>query len=249
MAGYRLKVRALTSRTGDALYRRYQTRRGREALPAAELIRRNVVAGRTFADLGGMWGINGEHSFLAEQAGAARVVLVDTWASEEFERRRTDSGSSVEFVQGDVTSREVLRKVGEVDVVWCFGLLYHLPNPLDLLVALRDICTGTLVLETLTVPERSDIGNSAVYLPMLGDRDRRIWSTRRAGGARVQLGITQPFEHEKGYANNYWAMSPSCVRALLATADFRVTEWRPSLSGASRHVFVADIADRRLHLG
>ena len=72
MAGYRLKVRALTTWTGDTLYRRYQARNGREALPAAELIRRNVTAGSSFADLGGMWGINGEHSFLAEQVGAAR---------------------------------------------------------------------------------------------------------------------------------------------------------------------------------
>lgn len=36
-----------------------------------------LVPGKSFLDMGGMWGINGGMAFHAEQAGANRVVLCD----------------------------------------------------------------------------------------------------------------------------------------------------------------------------
>jgi 16S rRNA G966 N2-methylase RsmD len=57
---------------------------------------RRYAPGRSFVDIGGMWGINGRYSFEAESAGASRVVLVDidetpTSPAECHERSRSSS--------------------------------------------------------------------------------------------------------------------------------------------------------------
>lgn len=40
---------------------------------------REYVPSRSFADIGCMWGVNGEYSFVAEEAGATLVKAVDVF--------------------------------------------------------------------------------------------------------------------------------------------------------------------------
>src|SRR4051794_21275364 len=83
--------------------------------------------GRSFLDVGCMWSVDGAVSFLAEDAGATAVTGLDLMpASERFEREREQRSSAVRFVQGDLHDTDV----GRHDVVWCFGVLYHVPSPL-----------------------------------------------------------------------------------------------------------------------
>jgi hypothetical protein len=85
--------------------------------------------------------------------------------------------------------------------------------------------------------------NVAVFLPYLPADERRVSSTARSGGTRVQYGVTTEFDRGRGYSNNFWFISPSAVHSLLRTAGFGVDEWQPSPSGVSRHVFVATPTD------
>lgn len=55
---------------------------------------------------------------------------------------------------------------------------------------------------------------------------------------RSSYGLTDDYRPELTYDNNFWAMTPSCVRAPLATAGFEVEETVPSPSGPFRHLFV-----------
>jgi hypothetical protein len=201
------------------------------------------VAGGTFADIGGMWGINGEHSFWAEEAGATRVVLVDIDATEEFERKRSERDSKVEFVRAEASSPELVDEVGVVDVVWCFGLLYHHPSPFELVANLRRICGRRLILESLVIPELPGFPNMATYYPMQPPPARRHWNTAGRGGAATQLGISVDFDPGQGYSNNFWGMSPSCVESLLVTAGFAIELSRPIPRSPMRHVFVAHPVD------
>ena len=192
--------------------------------------------GHSFADIGCMWAIDGEHSFLAEQAGATRIVGVDLHATERFEARRKERNSAVEFYAGEADDPAIVDKVGVVDVVWCFGVLYHHPSPYHLLVALRRMCGQKLLLETLTIPEHRGMPNLAVYFPMLSPKHRKLWVLD--WNAPHQYGLTDDYRPELTYDNNFWGMSPSCIRALLATAGFEVEETVPSPSGPFRHLFV-----------
>jgi hypothetical protein len=177
--------------------------------------------GRSFVDVGCMWGVNGEYAFLAEEAGATQVKGVDVFGpTPEFTEQHRARGSRVEFILGDATSPDTVRQVGETDVVFCAGVLYHHPSPYDLLVALRLMCRETLILRTSTVPEVPGVRNMAVYWPFLGSSQRSLWSHHRLG-VGAQLGITSAFEPAEGYGNWFWGLTPSAVAAMLETAGFR----------------------------
>lgn len=221
---YRWKVSLLKQPRLNVLWRRWRARRGQAVGNYHDLPRyiREHAPGRSFADIGCMWGVNGEYAFLAEEAGATRVVAVDVFGpTPEFEQKKAARQSNVEFVLGDVTRATTLARIGEVDVVFCAGVLYHHPSPFDLLVALRRICRGTLILRTSTIPEIRGLPNAAVYFPMLGAEGRQLWNLKPLGVLH-QAGISEPFRPEDGYGNWFWGLTPSCLESLLRTAGFRV---------------------------
>ncbi len=221
---YRWKVALLKRPRWNLWWRRWHGRRGATIGNYADLpglIRRHAPA-KSFADIGCMWGVNGDHAFLAEDAGATRVIGVDVFGpTPEFDATHGQRRSRVEFVLGDVTRQETLARIGEVDVVFCAGVLYHHPSPFDLLVALRRICRETLILRTSTIPEVRGLPNAAVYFPMLDAQARELWNLKSLGLLH-QAGISNEFQPQEGYGNWFWGLTPSCLESLLKTAGFRV---------------------------
>jgi len=221
---YRWKVEFLKRPRLNLLWRRWRARQGDvmgtyDRLP--EYIR-NHASGKSFADIGCMWGVNGEYSFLAQEAGATAVTAVDVFGpTPEFEEKRRARGSRVRFVLGDITRADTIEAIGQADVVFCAGVLYHHPSPFDLLVALRRICRETLIVRTSTIPEVRGLPNAAVYFPMLDARARHLWNLKRLGVVH-QAGISNAFEPSEGYGNWFWGLMPSCLESLLKTAGFRV---------------------------
>ncbi len=200
---------------------------------------KRYAPGRSFVDIGGMWGINGRYSFEAEAAGASRVVLVDMDETPEFSNRVSTENSKVEFVNYDATSPSLHQEIGEFDVVWCFGVLYHLPDPLGFLQNLRRICKERLILETLAIPEVPGFRNMATFFPMQPTGAANPWDTSRKGAAPRQLAISVDYEPAEGYSNNFWGMTPSCVESLLKTAGFTVESSQMMSRSLLRHAFVA----------
>jgi hypothetical protein len=221
---YKWKVRFLKTHRGNWYWRYWRAWRGEkvgnyEHLP--EYIRQ-YAPGHSFVDIGGMWGVNGEHAFLAEEAGATRVKTVDVFGpTPEFEAKKQQRESSVEFILGDATDPKVLTQIGVTDVVFCAGVLYHHPSPFDLLVALRQLCSKTLILRTSMIPEINGLPNAAVYFPMLKPQDRQLWNLKSLGLV-WQEGISNGFDPHQGYGNWFWGLTPSCLVSLLETAGFQV---------------------------
>lgn len=221
---YRWKVRLLKIPRLNVLWRHWLARRGVRVGNYADLGRliEKHAPGRSFADIGCMWGVNGGFAFAAERAGATQVVAVDVFGpTPEFDQKHRENRSAVRFVLGDISRADTVARVGEVDVVFCAGVLYHHPSPFDLLVALRRICRETLILRTSTIPEIPGLPNAAVYFPMLTARARELWNLRPLGVLH-QAAISTEFKPEDGYGNWFWGMTPSCVESLLQTAGFRV---------------------------
>ena len=221
---YRWKVQSLKIPRFNLLWRRWRARRGETVGSYGNLpdYIRTHAPGKSFADVGCMWGVNGEYAFLAEQAGATRVVAIDVFGpTPEFEEKKRLRGSNVEFVLGDISRAETLTRIGPVDVVFCAGVLYHHPSPFDLLVALRRICRETLILRTSTIPEVRGLPNAAVYFPMLDAKARDLWNLKSLGLLH-QAGISNEFQPGEGYGNWFWGLTPSCLESLLKTAGFRV---------------------------
>lgn len=221
---YSLKVRVLKTHRGNAVWRRWRMFRGDEIGDYARIpdLVRQYASGRSFVDVGCMWGVNGEYSFLAEAAGATSVTSVDVFGpTPEFEEKRLARNSSVRFVLGDATRRETIDAIGAADVVFCAGVLYHHPSPFDVLTALRRICGETLILRTATIPEIPGLTNGAVYYPLLLQAQRKLWNLSSLG-LGSQVGISGPFEPEAGYGNWFWGLTPTCLIALVRNAGFEV---------------------------
>lgn len=222
---YQLKVQFLKTLKGNLFWRYWRGWRGDamgdyNRLP--DLIRSHITPGCSFVDIGCMWGVNGEYAFVAEEAGATTVKGVDVFGpTPEFEEKKRERNSAVEFILGDASHPDAIAQVGVMDVVFCAGVLYHHPSPFDLLVALRRMCGKTLILRTSTIPEVEGLPNAAVYFPMLKPEERKLWNLSSLGLLK-QVGITDAFEPDEGYGNWFWGLSPSCLVSLLETAGFRV---------------------------
>lgn len=224
---YSWKVRLLKIPYLNYLWRYWQGWRGNQVGNYTDLpsIIAQYAPNGSFVDIGCMWGVNGAYAFAAEEAGATSVKGVDVFGpTPEFEATRSERNSNVEFILGDITSPNTIANVGQIDVVFCAGVLYHHPSPFDLLVALRRMCRQKLILRTSTIPEINGLANAAVYYPMLSETDRKLWNLSQLG-LPYQAGITDEFQPDQGYGNWFWGLTPSCLEALLHTAGFRI-EWR-----------------------
>src|SRR5262245_4795422 len=105
---YTLKVRTLATKKGRRAWELWGrlTGKRRHTKTAIDLVRQEV-RGKSFVDIGCMWGVDGEYSFVAEQSGARSVIGVDVIApTAAFERKRGELASKIEFIQGDGVSPE-----------------------------------------------------------------------------------------------------------------------------------------------
>jgi hypothetical protein len=212
---------------------RLRRRAGKPSVAAWEEGKRRWIAehapGRSFADVGGLL-TGGATAFAAEDAGAASVTLLDVGDREyapdylaEHERR----GSRVRYVQVDLHDPAFAAALGPHDVVWCTGVLYHTPHPVHQLTQLREVTRELLFLGTHTIPEVPGVEQACLFYPGLSEASRRALG-RPHYRPEGYWGIGTPFDERPmmGYANFWWGITPSALRAMVATARFEVIEER-----------------------
>jgi hypothetical protein len=83
------------------------------------------LGARSFADLGGIWGVDGGYTFYAlERHKPERAVLVDTdvpsWVQERARRFRR-----LRVLTANFSDPAVAREIGEVDAIFLFDVLLH----------------------------------------------------------------------------------------------------------------------------
>lgn len=186
--------------------------------------------GKSFADVGGLYSLHGEIAFRAEDAGATAVSLLDAGDpayDPEYTAEHERRSSRVRFVQGDLHDATTLERLGAHDVVWCTGVVYHTPHPLHQLMNLRSVTRELLYLGTHTIPEVPGVPQACVFYPYLSERERRAFG-RPHWKPKVLAAIGAPFDDRPmyGYANFWWGISPSALRAMLRAARFEVVEER-----------------------
>ncbi len=176
---------------------------------------------KTFIDVGCMWGVNGFFTFLAEELGAKESTGFDIYPqSDEFRKMHAEKKSKVKFVQGDINSKKDLDDLGKFDVVYCTGLLYHVPDPIYTLNRLRQISNDLLIIGTAIIPEINGIQNCAVYYPLLDEKQRKIWDLKQGD----QIAINSPYDYKQGYGNWLWGFSESCLESMIKTSGFDIIE-------------------------
>jgi hypothetical protein len=182
-------------------------RRGKP--PPAETLIHKYAPGRTFADIGCMWGIDGGNAFLAEEVGATAVTAFDVMLpTEAFNAEHARRGSKVRYVNGNLSDPAAAEEIGPHQVVWCTGVLYHAPSPIQVLERLHAICTEYLIIGTKTIPEIPGVPQAAVLFPGLTD-------TQRVQYGRLWGPLGDPFVPETNHANWWWGVTPSGFRAMV----------------------------------
>jgi hypothetical protein len=207
-----------------------------------------VVAGRSFAEVGGLWGTVNEKVSVAWSLGAAGLAMIDItqpgrelWTKFE-ERCRSLGMPDVRCVAGDVVrlSREDPALV--FDVIHCSGVLYHCPEPMALLLALRRIAREHLVLTSAICPDRIETPagtlvppqSSGLFVPALAGREREIlaayWRPFVGEGA---LGLTSAVARWRpdDYAPWWWLLTRGALVALCDAAGFDCIESEPTWNG------------------
>jgi SAM-dependent methyltransferase len=86
----------------------------------------------------------------------------------------------------DLEADKSLGELGRFDIVYCYGLLYHLGNPERALARLAEVCDGMLLLETAVSPGNHDellFVRDPDYLNQavsgVGCRPTRLWVLNR----------------------------------------------------------------------
>lgn len=94
-----------------------------------QAFRRSPGGLRSFADLGGVWGIQGAYTFYALRAHRPHsAVLVDTNLTEEV-RARAGSFRGLRLIEGNFGAAGMPDRVGRVDAVFLFDVLLHQVRP------------------------------------------------------------------------------------------------------------------------
>lgn len=106
------------------------------------------LSGATVLDIGTT---NGGSAFLSERRGASRVVAVDICGPEVFGFDKISQylDSRVTFLESSVYELPEKLNYEKFDLVFFWGVLYHLRHPLLGLDAINQICADMLTIETV----------------------------------------------------------------------------------------------------
>jgi hypothetical protein len=203
-----------------------------------------TVKGRSFADVGGLWGTVNERVSDAILQGAREASMVDItppghslW--KDFDARCTSLGvSEYKCISVDATSSDLKNRAGSFDVVHCSGVIYHVPDLISFVRNLMSITTRHLILQSMVVPERIknkfgvlDLsGGHCLFVPLLNEKQRKI-----AGKHLEDLGLHIPHLSASpidkwlhrgtwNFAPWSWLITPNFLRGLVQTCGLSVVD-------------------------
>lgn len=163
------------------------------------------LTGKTVLDIGTF---DGHFAFEAERRGARRVVAIDHFQHAGFPIAHRALQSRVEFHAKSVMDLAAT-DFGTFDIVIYAGVIYHLPNPMESLLRVREVTGDLAIIETdsalnhLTVPAAEFRG--------------------------VREGLTSD-------APNWWIFNEPCLHEMLHVAGFSRTRtvWGPGAVRSGR---------------
>jgi tetratricopeptide (TPR) repeat protein len=200
-----------------------------------------VAKGKTFAEVGGLWGTVSEKLSVASKYGAVSLTMIDAMPAslhwwQDFRDRMTSLNiTNYNCINRDITQIQ-LADIGEpYDVVHCAGVLYHHPHPLQILTSLRQITGEYLILTSAITQEvienergRYEIPASGViFIPALDDAERSIltayWQQYTYGLPILGL-IEKAVFDINDFAPWWWLPTATALEAMCKVAGFNVLD-------------------------
>ena len=200
-----------------------------------------VAKGKTFAEVGGLWGTVSEKVSVASKYGAVGLTMIDAmpaflpWWQDFHDRMTSFNIANYHCINQDITQIQ-LADIGEpYDVVHCAGVLYHHPHPLQILVALRQITREHLIFTSAITQQvienelgRYEIPASGVmFIPALDDAERAILTAywRQYINNNQLIGITEKAVFDmNNFAACWWLPTATALEAMCEVAGFNVLD-------------------------
>jgi len=166
------------------------------------------LSGKTVLDIGAN---DGFFTFEAERRGAKRVLAMDRHPADHrgFALACELRGSKAEYVMGSVYDLSP-ETHGIFDVVFFFGVLYHLRHPLPALDKIHSICREYALVETHVLDQYFVHQGEKVPLEQLHPslKDSPV----------MQF---YPNNELNDDWSNWWAPNIQCLRSMLDTSGFQ----------------------------
>ncbi|MEG4089923.1 tetratricopeptide repeat protein [Microcoleus sp. Pol12B4] len=200
-----------------------------------------VAKGKTFAEVGGLWGAVSEKVSVASKYGAVSLTMIDAmpasmhWWQDFHDRMTSLNIANYHCINQDITQIQ-LADIGEpYDVVHCAGVLYHHPHPLQILVALRQITREHLIFTSAITQEviENDLGryeipaSGVMFIPALDDAERAILTAywRTYINNNQLIGITEKAVFDiNNFAACWWLPTATALEAMCKVAGFNVLD-------------------------
>lgn len=201
-----------------------------------------VVAGKTFVDVGGLWGTVNEKVSVAHKHGALSVTMLDVTVKdgelwEKFRARMNEFGiTNYRCMSVDVCDPHIAELVRPFDVVHCSGVLYHHPNPMLMLATLRNLAGEHLVLTSCITAEiienekgRYVIPPSGVlFVPALNDAEREVLKCYWEQVGVAAGGLTEKASYQlDDFGLWWWLPTGPVLVAMCKAAGFTVLDRGP----------------------
>ncbi|MDN3625496.1 class I SAM-dependent methyltransferase [Methylobacterium isbiliense] len=227
----------------------------RRAMDHRNEIIAKLSPGKSFAEVGGLWGLANEKVSVAHAAGATDLCMIDIWKPHDnwwVSFRNHCKERNIPYIReiiGSIDNVDIVRQVGVYDVVHCSGVLYHCPNPIltisHLAAITRDILLlGTAVMPASVVNEAGSVQldkDHAIFVPSITEEKRKVYekyiSEAYGGGA---WGINNPVDdwYFSSGAPNYgpwwWLWTHDYVRGLIEASGLKVIEEFDQFNGTGR---------------
>ncbi len=213
------------------------------------------VKGRTFADVGGLWGTVNEKVTVAAKAGAAKTTMMDITPLDHelwkkfYDRCAQEGVTCDSSIQANVDDPDLKKKVGTYDVVHCAGVLYHCPHPLYTVFQLGTITKSILILGSTVIPRviKNTAGEIAVergsslFVPAMDDYQRNVVTQfYKEVGASTMYGINPPL-NDGWSLDNYvpwWHLfTADCIIGLLKVCGLTVEDFCDDWGGRAAYFF------------
>jgi hypothetical protein len=203
---------------------------------------RELIEGAKVLDLASH---DGRFSFAALQIGASRVVSVETEpglvqthrANLEYYQVPADK---YELLQGDIF--ELIDRVEDCDVVFCFGILYHINHHMLLLEKIAELDPQTLLIDT----NISQLESAAIELrnPVAGTAIRLGGMLEGYPSRSALDAMLSSF----GWKYEYLDWKQSGLAELPQMLDYRQGTRVSVVVDCNRQVFSADERQRAVQL-
>jgi hypothetical protein len=223
---------------------------------------REVASGKSFLEVGGLWGAVNEKATVAHRAGATVIGALDIWPAEsewwlKFRERCAENGLlSVTQIIGSIDNPDVIEKVGSYDVVHCAGVLYHCPHPFFTLINLRTMTRDILILTSAVMPPvvENEFGrvvfpeDMAISVPAISENNRKVIDhyirLAYGGGAYgVNDAIDGWFfsDATPNYGPWWWLWSAEYLNRIVPACGFEIVKTASQFNGTGHLMMLRKI--------